>query len=106
MYYIGNELFTVKWRSFKIHLKTVESFWGPVQTHLFPPVYDVTNDPGEDNDLMKFGLFSYSWVYSPMGKILGKKAASMQEYPNIKPGQDFEGYNLRSIHVPLDPVCE
>ena len=92
LYYIGNDLFAVKWRSFKIHLKTVESFWGPVQTHLFPPVYDVTNDPGEDNDLMKIGLFSYSWVYGPMGKILMKKTASMKEYPNIQPGQEFDGY--------------
>ena len=92
LYYIGNDLFSVKWRSFKIHLKTVESFWDPVQTHLFPPVYDVTNDPGEDNDLMKIGLFSYSWVYGPMGKILVRKAASMKEYPNIQPGQEFDGY--------------
>jgi len=92
LYYIGNDLFSVKWRSFKIHLKNVETFWDTVQTHLFPPVYDVTNDPGEDNDLMKIGLFSYSWVYVPMGKILTKKAVSMKEYPNIQPGQEFDGY--------------
>jgi len=92
LYYIGNDLFSVKWRSFKIHLKTVETFWDTVQTHLFPPVYDVTNDPGEDNDLMKIGLFSYSWVYGPMGKILVKIAGSMKEYPNIQPGQEFDGY--------------
>ena len=90
--YIGDELFSVKWRSFKIHLKTVESLWAPVQSHLFPPVYDVANDPGEDNDLMKMSLFAYSWVYGPMGQILRQKAASMQEYPNIKPGEDFTGY--------------
>ncbi|GEM_PF-2325151 len=27
-----------------------------------------------------------------MGKIIQEKAASMQKYPNIKPGEDFEGY--------------
>jgi hypothetical protein len=31
-------------------------------------------------------------VYGPMAKILGEKAVSMKEYPNIQPGQDFEGY--------------
>ncbi len=90
--YIGNDLFAVKWRTFKIHLKTVESLWGPVQEYLFPPVYDVTNDPGENNELMKGSLFAYSWVYGAMGTVLKQKMASMKEYPNISPGVDFDGY--------------
>jgi arylsulfatase A-like enzyme len=90
--YVGDELFAVKWRTFKIHLKTVESLWAPTQSHLFPPVYDVRNDPGEDNDLMKHSLFAYSWVYTPMGHILGEFGASVQMYRNIKPGEDFSGY--------------
>ena len=92
LYYIGNDLFAVKWRSFKIHLKTAENLWAPIQEYMFPPVYDIVNDPGEDNNLMKFGLFSHSWVYGPMAKLLGEKAASMKAYPNIQPGQEFDGY--------------
>ncbi len=90
--YIGSDLVSVKWRTFKIHLKTYESLWAPAQEYQFPPVYDVANDPGEANNLMKFSLFSHSWVYGPMGKILGDKAKSMVAYPNIKPGAEFEGY--------------
>jgi arylsulfatase len=90
--YIGDDLFAVKWRTFKIHLKTAESLWAPVQTNIFPTVYDIRNDPGEDNELMKQGLFSYSWVYGAMGQLLQSKMASMQEYRNIKPGEDFDGY--------------
>jgi arylsulfatase len=63
-----------------------------VQTNIFPTVYDIRNDPGEDNELMKQGLFSYSWVYGAMGQLVQSKMASMQEYRNIKPGEDFEGY--------------
>jgi len=92
LYYIGNDLFAVKWRSFKIHLKTAENLWAPIQEYMFPPVYDISNDPGEQNNLMKFNLFSHSWVYGPMAKILGEKAASMKAHPNIQPGQEFEGY--------------
>jgi len=92
--YIGEELFAVKWRTFKIHLKTAESMWAPVQTNIFPTVYDVKNDPGEDNELMKQHLFAYSWVYAAMGKILQEKVASMQKFPNIQPGEDFEGYRV------------
>lgn len=90
--YIGDELFAVKWRTFKIHLLTAESLWAPIQRHLFPPVYDVANDPGEDNNLMKHSLFAYSWVYGPMNQIVAKTMSSMKEYPNIKPGEDFTGY--------------
>ncbi len=91
--YIGDDLFAVKWRTFKIHLKTAESMWAPVQTNIFPTVYDVRNDPGEDNELMKHSLFAYSWVYSAMGQILQGKMATMQEYRNIKPGEEFKGYD-------------
>lgn len=90
--YIGEDLVSVKWRTFKIHLKTYESLWAPLHEYQFPPVYDVKNDPGEANNLMKFNLFSHSWVYGPMGQIIGEKARSMVAYPNIKPGQDFDGY--------------
>ncbi len=92
LFYIGDNLFSVKWRSFKIHLKTTETLWSPIQTYQFPPIYDVANDPGEDNNLIKYDLFAHSWVYVPMGKILQEKGASMQKYPNIKPGADFNGY--------------
>ena len=92
LYFVGDDLFTVKWRTFKIHMKTAESLWAPVQTHIFPTVYDVRNDPGEDNELMQHSLFAYSWVYTPMNQILGKLGASIQKFPNIKPGEEFDGY--------------
>jgi len=92
IFYIGEEVFSVKWRSFKIHLKTAESLWSTVETYIFPPVYDVVNDPGESNNLMHFELFSHSWVYGPMGKLLTEKGMSMHQYPNIKSGADFDGY--------------
>jgi arylsulfatase len=92
LYYVGNDLFAVKWRSFKIHLKTAESLWSPIQEYMFPPVYDIANDPGEQNNLMKFILFSHSWVHGPMAKLLGEKGASMKAFPNIQPGQEFDGY--------------
>lgn len=93
VFYIGDDLFSVKWRSFKIHLKTAESLWSPVQEYMFPPIYDVANDPGEANNLLKHELFAHTWVYTPMGKILGELAASMKDFPNISPGAEFDGYN-------------
>ncbi len=92
LFYVGDNLFAVKWRSFKIHLKTAETLWSPVQEYMFPPIYDVANDPGEANNLLKHDLFAHSWVYIPMGRILGNLAQSVAQYPNIAPGAAFEGY--------------
>lgn len=90
--YIGDDVFSFKWRNFKIHMQTAEDLFAPVQRYIFPVVYDVKNDPGEHVNLMVEDKFAYSWVYIPMGRILGAAHMSMVEYPNIKPGEDFQGY--------------
>jgi hypothetical protein len=41
---------------------------------------------------MKQSLFAYSWVYGAMGQIVQGKMATMQEYRNINPGEEFDGY--------------
>lgn len=92
IYYIGAEIFSFKWRNFKIHMQTVDNLLSPVQRYLFPLVYDVKNDPGERVELMRKEGFSHAWVLTPMQKILGGKATSMREYPNIEPGEAFKGY--------------
>ncbi len=90
--YIGDDIFSFKWRNFKIHMKTAENLFAPVQQYIFPVVYDVKNDPGEQVNLMVEDKFAYSWVYVPLGEILGGAHKSMMEYPNIKPGENFQGY--------------
>lgn len=90
--YIGEEIFAFKWRNFKIHLQTVKELHGPVQRYIQPLVYDVKNDPGEQVELMRREGFRHAWIYTPMRRILGEKAESMRKYPNIKPGEEFKGY--------------
>ena len=71
---------------------TSEGLFAPVQKWIFPVVYDVKADPGEQVNLMIEDKFACSWVYVPMGNILGDIHKSMVQYPNIKPGEDFKGY--------------
>ncbi len=97
LFYVGDDLFAVKRRNFRIHLKTVENLWAPIQTHLLPPIYEGVNNPGEDNNLMKQELFSHSWGYGPMAELLQQHAASVVEYPNIQPGQPFDGYSIEPM---------
>ena len=89
VFYIGNDLFSVKWRTLKVHFKTIEKLVkAPVQTYIFPPMYDVVNDPGEVNDI----FVETAWAYGPVKQIIDDLNKSYQKYPNIAPGTDFTGY--------------
>jgi len=90
--YVGDRVFAVKWRSLKVHFLTAESTFSPIVEHTFPQVYDIKNDPDEKNELWKSEGYAHLWVMKPVMQILGELQASMVEFPNISPGEDFEGY--------------
>ncbi len=58
----------------------------------FTQVFDIKEDPGESYELWGNEGYPHAWVLSPVSKILANLAASMEQYPNIQPGQDFNGY--------------
>jgi len=90
--YVGTRVFAVKWRTLKIHFFTADSTFSPIVEHTFPQVYDIKNDPDEKVELWKKEGYAHLWVTKPVMKILVNLEKSMQEYPNIQPGQDFDGY--------------
>ncbi|MFT5051213.1 MAG: arylsulfatase A-like enzyme [Chlamydiales bacterium] len=90
--YVGDKVFAVKWRTLKVHFYTAESTFSPIVQHTFPQVYDVKNEPGETRELWKTEGYSHAWVMRPVMKILGELAASQEQYPNIRTGQEFTGY--------------
>jgi hypothetical protein len=46
----------------------------------------------EKNELWRSEGYARLWVMKPVMEVLTKLNKSMQEYPNVKPGQDFGGY--------------
>ena len=90
--YVGDRVFSVKWRSLKVHFFTAEGTFAPIVEHTFPKVYDIKNDPGETRELWSSEGYAHLWVMQPVMSILGELAVTMQKYPNIQPGEDFEGY--------------
>ena len=90
--YVGDRIFAVKWRSLKVHFFTAESTFSPIVDHTFPQVYDIKNDPDEKRELWCGEGYAHLWAMKPVMKILTGLNKSIQEYPNIKPGQDFSGY--------------
>ncbi|MHC5027752.1 MAG: hypothetical protein ACYTGR_13435, partial [Planctomycetota bacterium] len=85
------EVFSVKWRTMKVHFTTAEGTFSPIITPTFPQVYDSRNDPGETRELFAAEGYPHLWVTKPVLDILGELTKSMQASPNIPPGQDFAG---------------
>jgi len=90
--FVGTDVWSVKWRNMKVHFKAAEGSHAKVETFTFPQVYDIKNDPSESFELWGNEGYAHAWIMEPVSKILGKLTASMQKYPNLKPGQEFEGY--------------
>ncbi|HEY6325246.1 MAG TPA: hypothetical protein VIW73_01845 [Candidatus Cybelea sp.] len=57
----------------------------------FPLTYDLSSDPGERWELGSL-KGDNAWVFTPVFAEVAKYEASAKKYPNIKPGQDFNGY--------------
>lgn len=90
--YVGDDVFSVKWRSIKVHFFTAEGTFSPIVKSTFVEMYDIKNDPGETRELWRNEGYSHIYLMQPIMKILGEKAKSMREFPNIKPGAEFNGY--------------
>ena len=91
--YVGDRIFSVKWRTLKVHFFTAEGTFSPIVEHTFPQVYDIKNDPGETRELFAAEGYSHLWAIKPVTEILTELAISMQKFPNIRPGQEFDGYD-------------
>ena len=84
--YVGNEVFGVKWRNWKMTTKEVASAWGQVvKTYPIPVWYDLHTDPKEEYPIEPRWIEN-TWVRWPAGQVLVDHAASLQKEPPIRPG--------------------
>ena len=90
---MGDTVFAVKWRNMKVHFATAEGTHSIVQRYTFPQVFDIKEDPKESFELWGNEGYAHAWVMGPVTTILTDLTKSMTEYPNIEPGEVFEGYN-------------
>lgn len=91
--YVGDKVFAVKWRNMKAHFAAAEGTHSVVQTYTFPQFFDIREDPKESFELWGNEGYAHAWVMGPVTQILTDLGESMATYPNIKPGQDFQGYH-------------
>jgi len=80
--YMGNDIFGVKWRNWKVNLKEQESVFGETISYGTPRVYNLLTDPQERENV----LFPATWVPKAALGQLGAHVASLRANPPIKPG--------------------
>jgi len=77
--YIGNELFGVKWRNWKLLLKEMDSESYAIRKMAYPSVYNLLVDPKEE--VPELNYLNDTWVDFPLYKVLEDHEASIEKDP-------------------------
>ena len=80
--YMGNDIWGVKWRNWKINLKEQQTIFSSKQDLGLPRVYNLYKDPGETLNV----IFPETWVPKAGLGQLGAHVMSLRANPPIKPG--------------------
>ena len=80
--YMGNDIFGVKWRNWKLHFKEQDSWNGRLIEYTMPRIYNLLSDPQERDNV----LFPHTWVPKAALPQLMEHAASLKMHPPIPAG--------------------
>ena len=81
--YMGDNVFGIKWRNWKLHFKEQDTWNSKMLTYTMPRVYDLYSDPQEKNNI----LFPNTWVPKAALNLLTEHVSSLNQFPPIKTGQ-------------------
>ena len=83
--YVGNDIFGVKWRNWKMMTRELSTGFGvPVKIFPVPAFYNLHLDPREEHPVLNAP--PNFWVRYPASQTLIEHAASLQREPPIPPG--------------------
>ena len=75
--YVGNDLFGVKWRNWKMLLKEIDDKSYAIQNMAYPSIYNLIVDPKEEEP-EKFYLDD-TWVDTPLWQVIDDHQVSIEE---------------------------
>ncbi len=84
-------MMSAKWLNIKIWLQYAEGFDKPIVRPSMPIVYDLGSDPGENYNLFDDKM-DIGWEAAVVLPVVFEYEKSFDQYPNIKPGEEFTGY--------------
>ena len=77
--YIGNELFGVKWRNWKLLLREIDEDSYAISEMAYPSVYNLLVDPKEE--VPELNYLNDTWVEIPLYQVLEDHEASIEADP-------------------------
>ena len=77
--YIGNELFGVKWRNWKMLIKELDEESYAIQKMAYPSIYNLIIDPKEE--LPEAFYLDDTWVDTPLWQVIEDHQASIEKDP-------------------------
>jgi arylsulfatase A-like enzyme len=77
--YIGNELFGVKWRNWKLLLKEIDEDSYAIRNMAYPSVFNLIVDPKEE--VPELNYLNDTWVDFPLYQVLEDHEASIEADP-------------------------
>ncbi len=80
--YMGNEIFGVKWRNWKLHFKEQTGWDGELREYTMPRAYNLMNDPQERDNV----LFPHTWVPKAALPQLEEHLGSLKKYLPVPSG--------------------
>jgi arylsulfatase len=83
--YIGNELFGVKWRNWKMLLKEIDEESYAIQTMAYPSIYNLIVDPKEEEPETFY--LDDTWVDTPLWQVIEDHKASIEKDPGAPDAQ-------------------
>jgi arylsulfatase len=80
--YMGNDVYGIKWRNWKLHFKELDTVFGEVKEYGIPKLYNLHSDMSERENV----FFADAWVPKAASPKLLEHGASLKREPPIKPG--------------------
>ena len=80
--YMGNDVFGVKWRDWKLHFKEQTGWNGELRAYTMPRLYNLINDPQERDNV----LFPHTWVPKAALPQLEEHVISLKKNPPVPTG--------------------
>jgi arylsulfatase len=88
---LDGQLMSVKWKNYKVIFRKSNSIEDPITDVQLPLIYDLLTDPGEKFNMWETTMDS-GWVFRPVFEHIFAFQKSVAKYPNVKTGEDFNGY--------------
>jgi arylsulfatase len=79
--YIGNTLFGVKWRNWKMLIKEIDEDSYAIQEMAYPSIYNLVVDPKEEEP--EYFYLDDTWVDAPLWQVIEDHQASIAADPGV-----------------------